>query len=141
MSSVLPPVLPTNQSDATRLGTKTYRTGLPCKRGHYSERWTRNGVCRQCLVEYKMQHPPRRVDEATPVTYPVAMNSLPVSQSEAARLGRPQYRTGKPCKHGHIANRWTLNGTCCQCLNSSAARRRNAYRAALEAARKNSGES
>jgi hypothetical protein len=27
----------------------SYFTGVPCKRGHISERWTRNGGCKKCM--------------------------------------------------------------------------------------------
>jgi hypothetical protein len=29
------------------------------------------------------------------------------------------YWTGKPCKYGHIAKRYTITGSCSQCLNES----------------------
>lgn len=43
------------------------------------------------------------------------MPDLPSSRAEAARLGEQQYFTGKPCVHGHIANRFTSSGTCVEC--------------------------
>lgn len=44
------------------------------------------------------------------------MNQLPVSRSEAKSAGLPQYFTGKPCKQGHLAPKFTNNGSCAECL-------------------------
>ena len=39
---------------------------------------------------------------------------LPKTRKEALALGLPRYFTGKPCKHGHIAERKTKGG-CIEC--------------------------
>ena len=49
---------------------------------------------------------------------------IPTSQSEAAKLGKPKYRTGKPCKYGHISDRYTMTANCCKCVVESVYRRR-----------------
>ena len=36
--------------------------------------------------------------------------------STARDLGRLVYFTGAPCKHGHIAERWTKNRACAECM-------------------------
>lgn len=56
------------------------------------------------------------------------------SRSEAMATGAKTYFTGKPCKHGHVADRATSNSTCVTChlikakaayaRNSAAARKR-----------------
>jgi hypothetical protein len=40
-------------------------------------------------------------------------------RSAARKAGEPQYFTGRPCKYGHIANRFTIRGSCvvCSALN------------------------
>jgi 5-methylcytosine-specific restriction endonuclease McrA len=43
---------------------------------------------------------------------------LPISQSEARRVGSKLYFTGKPCPHGHVAPRFTSNFGCVECLHS-----------------------
>lgn len=53
------------------------------------------------------------------------MNSLPVSRSAAKAVGSTQYFTGKPCKQGHVAPKFTCSGSCTECL---AARRREYMR-------------
>lgn len=38
-----------------------------------------------------------------------------VSRAEAKRLGLVRYFTGKPCAHGHVAERRVVNHTCTAC--------------------------
>ena len=38
-----------------------------------------------------------------------------ISRKEAKGLGLSRYFTGKPCKHGHIAERDTGAGRCVEC--------------------------
>lgn len=46
------------------------------------------------------------------------MNGLNLLQrSEAKAKGLKYYFTGKPCKHGHVAERTTSNGNCVTCVN------------------------
>lgn len=44
-----------------------------------------------------------------------------ISRQEAAAAGAKRYFTGRPCKHGHAAERYAKNGQCVEC-----ARTRNA---------------
>lgn len=41
--------------------------------------------------------------------------NLPASRAEAKRLGASRYANGRPCKKGHVAERLTVNGSCCEC--------------------------
>lgn len=43
------------------------------------------------------------------------LSELPCSRSAAKRAGNNFYFTGKPCKHGHIAKRYTRYGGCTAC--------------------------
>lgn len=38
-----------------------------------------------------------------------------ITRSEAKAVDQSWYFTGKPCKHNHIAKRWTTDGTCAEC--------------------------
>jgi hypothetical protein len=42
------------------------------------------------------------------------MNKI-ISCVEAKILGLSRYFTGKPCKHGHVGERFVANGTCIEC--------------------------
>jgi hypothetical protein len=47
----------------------------------------------------------------------------PIIVRRAARnAGSPRYFTGRPCKHGHIAERWVHNGACAECVAINAAK-------------------
>ena len=48
--------------------------------------------------------------------------------AEAKSLGLIKYYTGKPCKKGHIAERYTKSGTCLECLKESSANRINEFK-------------
>ena len=41
--------------------------------------------------------------------------SAPAERAMAEALGLPRYTTGKPCLHGHIAERDTVSGSCTVC--------------------------
>ena len=43
-----------------------------------------------------------------------------MTRSEALAAGKSTYWTGKPCKHGHVAERYVASKTCCQCSNANA---------------------
>lgn len=38
-----------------------------------------------------------------------------ITRKEAKEKGFPRYFTGKPCVHGHVAERYTCNKTCVEC--------------------------
>lgn len=38
-----------------------------------------------------------------------------ITRFDAKQLGLAKYYTGSPCKRGHLAERSTSNGKCCQC--------------------------
>lgn len=50
---------------------------------------------------------------------------LPKRQKDARALGTTKYFTGKPCKHGHTAPRYTINAACVTCTYVSKQRRKN----------------
>ena len=45
------------------------------------------------------------------------MSTLIVSRKVAAAAGLNKYFTGKECKNGHLAERYTASGSCSQCIN------------------------
>jgi hypothetical protein len=47
-----------------------------------------------------------------------------VTRLEAAASGLNKFYTGKPCKHGHLSERWVLNGACVQCNVERVAKQR-----------------
>ena len=57
------------------------------------------------------------------------------SRKEAAAAGMTRFRTGKPCKRGHSAERYVASGACCACSDEKARGAVRAYRAAIAAGR------
>jgi len=43
--------IPASRNEAIRVGARHFYTGIPCKRGHLSERTTINGRCVLCNRE------------------------------------------------------------------------------------------
>lgn len=41
-----------------------------------------------------------------------------MTRNEAAAAGLTRYNTGRPCRNGHTADRYTSTGNCCECLKS-----------------------
>jgi len=41
-----------------------------------------------------------------------------ITRAEARELGLRHYFSGRPCKHGHLTNRFTSTGNCCECYRS-----------------------
>lgn len=48
-------------------------------------------------------------------------------RKEAMLAGEAHYFTGKPCKHGHIDKRLTINGMCCECSRIKNNKRYESY--------------
>lgn len=46
------------------------------------------------------------------------LNDLPASRDEAIDEGEIFYYTGLPCRHGHMAKRYTSSGQCLECQRS-----------------------
>lgn len=52
------------------------------------------------------------------------LNTLPKTRKEALKIGSNFYFIGKPCKNGHVSERYTKNGTCIKCQKESSKKRR-----------------
>jgi hypothetical protein len=51
-----------------------------------------------------------------------------ITRKDAAATGAKRYYTGKVCRNGHIAERDTDTGNCCECQKASANRYMKKYR-------------
>lgn len=47
------------------------------------------------------------------------MANIIISRTDALSQGLKRYFTGKPCKHGHLAERWASMGACVECTRLS----------------------
>lgn len=95
--------------EAIALGLKKYNTGRPCRYGHIADRNVTSGACSACLREM--------IDAAAVIRKesPWAIGGA-TPRSEAARLGLTKYNTGRPCRHGHMADRYVNSGACSVCI-------------------------
>lgn len=50
-----------------------------------------------------------------------------ISRQQAADSGKLKFFTGKPCRHGHMAERYVTNGGCTACLGKHFKVRRNPW--------------
>jgi hypothetical protein len=52
-----------------------------------------------------------------------------MNRQEAIASGSPRYFTGMACVHGHVAERYTTNKSCCECANATANKTKSKNRA------------
>lgn len=45
------------------------------------------------------------------------MLNIIINRLDAANAGMNRFNTGKPCRRGHIADRFVANGGCTECIN------------------------
>lgn len=116
--------LPNSRQAARSIGEHRYYTGSPCKHGHVTWRRVDSGACVDCLRYVNRQS--SSAGGKYKSLPPVGKNDcLPRSRAEARTLGVDAFMTGKPCKNGHVDERYTRNGSCKSCIfgHSKEARR------------------
>jgi 5-methylcytosine-specific restriction endonuclease McrA len=52
-----------SRSDARAAGLKKFFTGVPCKRGHSSERWVRDGKCAVCRLATEKRYEDANIEQ------------------------------------------------------------------------------
>jgi len=106
-------------TEARNLGLSQYFTGKPCKYGHIAPRRAVNGQCVECMHIAKTA--PTRAKIVPETAH------LIISRNDARQQNLKYYFTGKPCKHGHIAPRFTSRAICSECnrLNAEKNRKEN----------------
>lgn len=62
-----------------------------------------------------------------------------IRRKDARAIGRVRYFTGKPCKHGHIAERLICNGRCLECGDIATSKWRDGNRDRVRAIKKQWG--
>lgn len=96
------------RKQAKERGLKKYFTGKPCKWGHVCERETVWGTCQECMKIKSLTQ--SIISEG--IMRKKDVNSL---REKCKNLGLKTYFTGNPCKHGHVAERYTSNNHCIAC--------------------------
>lgn len=82
--------------------------GKTCEKGHLgARRRVANGSCEQCELERKT---------AAVVPFYRQFPDMILSYEDAKAMGLNVYRTGKPCKEGHIGWRYVSTRGCMKCM-------------------------
>lgn len=98
---------------AKAAGQQYYETGKPCRNGHIGPRYTSTGICVACGRKNVQAHYAKHIEGP--------------EQSAARQAGQTRYETGRPCRKGHLAQRYTANGRCVVCTDAANARWRKAH--------------
>ena len=121
---------PRTREEAIERGSARYFTGVPCKKGHFSDRFV-SGGCVRCRMDMRQRpenkarrnalmrirrasEPPKVKRKPREFVYVAEFDGLPRSRREAIELGVSSYFTGKPCKNGHLEKR-NVKGGCRGC--------------------------
>lgn len=121
-----------SRAEAARKGRKTYFTGIPCKHGHISERYTSNNVCITCSNIYNS----RRVAKTR---YGAegwqSRDAKDTARRAAFEEGAKIFGKGIPCLHGHTSGYRVSNGQCVECARQRVREAGRRSRAAIKALR------
>ena len=117
---------------AKNAGYKRYFTGVPCMRGHVSERHVTNTRCVECHREKASQvrasDPARKVRaEVKALASALGAKSSGmkvVARVDAKNSGMTRYFTGLPCSRGHNSERLVCDYSCVECTRENKAKDR-----------------
>lgn len=119
-----------SRREAIAAGLPEFFTGIPCLRGHITKRPVSGRRCPVCQREiHTKKFMAGRGDRTKEMAQTVARTQVArkaqrqerfpdreiVTRPEAKELGLKRYFTGRPCKHGHFAERRTSDGVCMGC--------------------------
>lgn len=145
-----------NRKEARALKLKRYFTGIPCKNGHTSEKFTVNGTCVTCFYirnkKYTDNHL-KEISEYKKKHYKLNKNNYKTHhrnwkiknnpdflkkefyrkkrlkiKNKAKENGELCYFTGVPCIYGHISYRYVSNDTCKECTTKIHSKRHKGIR-------------
>lgn len=100
---------------AREKGLNVYRTALRCKRGHKGWRYVSNSACLDCkngVAESNQEYSEEMRPEESWLR---ANNRGTITRNEAIQCGFKLYKTGRPCKYGHLGFRRVIGGACVNC--------------------------
>ena len=97
---------------ALQQGLKVYRTSLRCKRGHKGWRYVSNSACLDCLGNVKESNQEYGEEKRPEEVWMRKERRSTLTRNESIQCGFKLYKTGRPCKYGHIGFR-RVNGQAC----------------------------
>jgi hypothetical protein len=105
------------RTEARTAKSKHFFLGCPCPHGHIALRRLCDGKCTKCTNQYLDGWRKRNPDYRKRPTPPISIHydGPVISRADAKSIGAGFYFTGEPCRHGHIAQRYTSNQYCLTC--------------------------
>ena len=120
--------------EARERGLARYFTGIPCKRGHVTERFVVNWKCVGCDLVQREKKRLRKLDEKLEKNRKLKEdlsefcnnNKLQIiSRKEAASKNLKYYFTGRVCINGHLSERLVSTRSCIECARLDTQARRD----------------
>jgi len=107
-----PEPFPTTLSEAVKFQVNYYYTPRLCKGGHhFIKKHIKTGKCLTCLENNKHA----RSDTITN-TFMKDNRDLIIDKNTAASMGLTVFRTGRPCRRGHVGWRYVNGSACLSCM-------------------------
>lgn len=107
-----PNPFPTTLSEAVRFGVDYYYVPRLCKRGHhFIKKHIKTGKCVMCTDNSK-----RTKSDTATNRFMKDNPDLIVTKDAAAAMGLTVFKTGVPCRRGHIGWRYVNGGACLSCM-------------------------
>tara|TARA_B110000858_G_C17728287_1_gene438745 strand:- start:136 stop:1110 length:975 start_codon:yes stop_codon:yes gene_type:complete len=108
------------RKEAKEKNLKRYFTGIPCKRGHVSERTIHGGSCMKCSALRRkgligITDKERFIRDKEKAEYQKNATQKLITRLEARVNGLEFYFTGLPCPKNHISKRRSNSSGCYEC--------------------------
>ena len=103
-------LLPASKDRAILAGVEYYFTAKPCKRGHFSHRYTSSANCVQCIADRRCK------PEILTRGKPKASVENQRRAKDALKNGFLVYHPDMPCKRGHF-KRYVNSHNCVDCCS------------------------
>lgn len=114
------------RAEADALGMKRYSPGVACIHGHIADRYVTTNTCVECDNQSSHRRRQAQLDENERRRRDDTREAQRL-RAEAKGAGSAYFFTGRPCKRGHVCERFVSNGACLACATalSRASRRRD----------------
>lgn len=104
--------------EAFALKLVRFESGVPCLRGHLSERYTETNSCLQCRADKRKTVRMEKIalgmlrPKCVPTPEP---RRAGMARREAFARGLIKFDSGKSCHRGHFGMRYTKSNACIEC--------------------------
>lgn len=102
-----------SRAKAKGRGLDRYFTGKVCANGHVAERYVSQCSCVECIGVK-----PTSIRRGGRNSKPIPPGEI-VTRDEALERGFTFYNDGRPCKKGHLSNRYVRNHWCVECAHAA----------------------